>query len=129
MTKFKTNSRWQEQDREDITKGTMDYKHWNKVQQTVNTFPDRDLLNMMTSSVSVECMGRIAFSEIIRRLYMKMIYGKKYGPMICACGEHNCEDCTNNANGNPENCQHWECYVGAVCHFDEIKPGAEYDKQ
>lgn len=71
----------------------------------------------------IERMERIAFSEIIRHMYMKTMYQKKYGPLVCACGEHNCEDCTNNTDGNPENCREWICYAGAECKF---RPGLQY---
>lgn len=50
-----------------------DIEHWNKIQIKINDLPDEDLISMMTGSVTVERMERMAQSEIIKRLYLKTV--------------------------------------------------------
>ena len=49
-----------------------DMKHWNAIQKKINKLPDKELLSMMTSSISVKRMERITQNEIIKRLYQKI---------------------------------------------------------
>ena len=50
-----------------------DIEHWNEVQKKINKLPDEDLTSMMTGSITVERMERMAQNEIIKRLYLKTL--------------------------------------------------------
>lgn len=54
-----------------------DIEHWKNVQLKINKLTDEELMGMMTCSVLVERMERIAMSEIIKRLYLKTLKNDK----------------------------------------------------